>query len=1081
MKKRAIALLASLAVLFAAIVVVTTPTVARAAQNDAADMVTLEFDGYVDTQAGRELLVLVNKAREAEGVDPLVWDAELEQIAMQRAAESAIRYAHIRPDGTDCFTAWPSWSMYAGENLAAGYATAEEANTAWTNSAGHYANMVGVVYESFAAAVYVGTDGSQFWVECFSSSTSDSGWGTAFMGNFTCDIRFDISKYSLSWPSYVRTSVMVGDSYQLDMPMVGLADTTGAGLVWSSSDTSVLKVSSMGVVTGVSAGTATITVAAASNPACNTTLSFTVKPKEADTFDIATATVADIPKQVFSGGAIEPALTVTLGGRTLVEGTDYYVKWYFNDQIGIASVHIRGMDNYTGSKMVHFYILSPVGPIFSLHPSEYMGVAGKTMTFSVAAVAETSVSYRWQVSTDGGVTWANVGSSVSGYNTANLSMMAARGLDGYMFRCAATDANGDTTYSRTALVTITPDGYTAIGTWGECEWDVSDAGVLTVHPGKGADTGALTSGVFAAYADRITSVVFAEEGGKKVVAPYVCANLLRGLYNVVSVDLSGLDTSGAAYLYNLFEDCSSIKSLDLTSLDVSKAKRMDFMFEGCTSLTSLNMRGWDTSNVEDMAGMFSNCTSLVTLDVSVLDTSKVTDMRNMFDSSSSLVSLDLSTFDTSRVTLIYDMFYGCRALESLDLSSFETSNVTYATGMFSYCTSLANVVVGRGMTSIVLSELPEYEVNGYEEWYSTAAKAWFTADEIAESRAGIADTYTKSSGPRIDISGAKVTAPAQTYKGWALEPDVTVVLGGVTLEEGVHFTVEYADNVDAGTATIIVTGKRDYCGTARGTFVIEPRSIEDLTVTAYDQDYTGDTLTPTVRLYWDGARLEEGVDFTVSYANNVNAGTATITATGMGNFTGTTTGTFTIEPIWIYDAVVTAADQVWTGSPLTPPVKVTLDGRTIAASDYDLSYHYNTAVGTAYIKVVGKNNFKGTIWGTFEITAAPVVKTGWQQVDGTWYFYGSNGKPMTNHWEKYAGKWYFFGADGKLVITGWATYQGKYYYYRGASLVKSGWVLDGESYYYLQNYSPVMNKWVQYGGAWYHFGATGVCDDVWKG
>lgn len=61
----------------------------------------------------------------------LSYDYELERIAMLRAAEIAISYAHTRPNGERCFTAYSDGYMAMGENIAAGYESAEEVFVGW--------------------------------------------------------------------------------------------------------------------------------------------------------------------------------------------------------------------------------------------------------------------------------------------------------------------------------------------------------------------------------------------------------------------------------------------------------------------------------------------------------------------------------------------------------------------------------------------------------------------------------------------------------------------------------------------------------------------------------------------------------------------------------------------------------------------------------------------------------------------------------------------------------------------------------------------------------------------------------------
>ena len=70
------------------------------------------------------------------------------------------------------------------------------------------------------------------------------------------------------------------------------------------------------------------------------------------------------------------------------------------------------------------------------------------------------------------------------------------------------------------------------------------------------------------------------------------------------------------------------------------------------------------------------------------------------------------------------------------------------------------------------------------------------------------------------IAGAKVEAANQTYNGNAQTPAPTVTLNGKTLKAGTDYSAAYTNNTKAGKATVTVTGKGDYVGTAKGTFTI---------------------------------------------------------------------------------------------------------------------------------------------------------------------------------------------------------------------------------------------------------------------
>ena len=124
--------------------------------------------------------------------------------------------------------------------------------------------------------------------------------------------------------------------------------------------------------------------------------------------------------------------------------------------------------------------------------------------------------------------------------------------------------------------------------------------------------------------------------------------------------------------------------------------------------------------------------------------------------------------------------------------------------------------------------------------------------------------------------------------------------------------------------------------------------------------YSGNELRPSVNVYYNRHRLDsiqmnEGSDYTLSYADNTNAGTATITLTGIGNFSGTKNVTFTIESKKIdspaFDGL--KSEYTYTGQKIEPEFTL-MDGDTvIPSSQYEVSYSDNTEVGTAKVTIIG--------------------------------------------------------------------------------------------------------------------------------
>ena len=148
--------------------------------------------------------------------------------------------------------------------------------------------------------------------------------------------------------------------------------------------------------------------------------------------------------------------------------------------------------------------------------------------------------------------------------------------------------------------------------------------------------------------------------------------------------------------------------------------------------------------------------------------------------------------------------------------------------------------------------------------------------------------YTKPSNT-ISISSAVVSnIKDKYYTGKGRIQDAVVTINGKTLEKGKDYTVRYSNNKSVGTATITITGKGDYTGTIKKEFKIKAKSISSATVSNIkDKSYTGKGRIQDAVVTINGKTLEKNKDYTVRYSNNKLVGTATITITGKGNYTGT--------------------------------------------------------------------------------------------------------------------------------------------------------------------------------------------------
>ncbi|MBR4514455.1 MAG: hypothetical protein IKO61_06170, partial [Lachnospiraceae bacterium] len=136
------------------------------------------------------------------------------------------------------------------------------------------------------------------------------------------------------------------------------------------------------------------------------------------------------------------------------------------------------------------------------------------------------------------------------------------------------------------------------------------------------------------------------------------------------------------------------------------------------------------------------------------------------------------------------------------------------------------------------------------------------------------------------------------YTGKAIEAPVVAKDGETELVAGTDYEVAYKNNTEVGTATATITGKGNYTGSVDVKFAILGESIAKATVTGISTAaYTGKAITPTPVVKLDGKTLKKGTDYTVSYKNNTKVGTATVTITGKGDYSGKITKKFLIKQI----------------------------------------------------------------------------------------------------------------------------------------------------------------------------------------
>ena len=183
----------------------------------------------------------------------------------------------------------------------------------------------------------------------------------------------------------------------------------------------------------------------------------------------------------------------------------------------------------------------------------------------------------------------------------------------------------------------------------------------------------------------------------------------------------------------------------------------------------------------------------------------------------------------------------------------------------------------------------------------------------------------------------------QVFMNGAAEPKPTITVGDTTLTEGTDYDLNYENNTNVGTATVTAVLKGNYTGSVSTTFEIVAKAISNSDIESgalaiadvEAQTFTGSGITPEPAVTYNGITLVKDSDYTLSYENNVNVGTATINITFKGNYSGTTVKQFeiTAKQVSVGEGAESSIvisdipDQTYTGAAITPEPVITDVGR----------------------------------------------------------------------------------------------------------------------------------------------------------
>ena len=236
-------------------------------------------------------------------------------------------------------------------------------------------------------------------------------------------------------------------------------------------------------------------------------------------------------------------------------------------------------------------------------------------------------------------------------------------------------------------------------------------------------------------------------------------------------------------------------------------------------------------------------------------------------------------------------------------------------------------------------------------------------------------------------AGLQVQADNVVYDGAPQRPALSVTHGNAVLEHGTDYVTSWRKNVNAGTATVKVTGRGAFSGlSGSATFEISAAPVQQATITGIDSSYTytGKPICPSPHIAIHGKNLVEGFDYDVKYIRDTEIGTAQLIIHGKRNLRGELSKNYVIvgpakkpEPTKpsLAKAKVSVKSASYTGKALTPKPTVKLGGKTLkSGTDYTVSYSQNKDIGTAKLTIKGKGAYIGSKTASFKIAKADIAK-----------------------------------------------------------------------------------------------------------
>ena len=735
---------------------------------------------------------------------------------------------------------------------------------------------------------------------------------------------------------------------------------------------------------------ASVNVTGTGNYNGEATLTFKINPKNLGDISNSFTSIANLPDKGYTGEQIKPEVTektITIDSDTLEVRRDYEIIYGENTNAGTATVTVKPVDgsNYTFTQFTHEFQITKVK--IQIVGADFIVAPLYEEEFDGTTTGGDPVPYFTYDGNEHGVKF--VFNSTKVYNGKTLDQLinvayVEKTYIGPVEQEWKYKAKDVATYNaRVEFTPVDAENYEIYGAnFKNLTWKIMPA-TITVNP---ADVPSLN---------------------------VLCSELVNDEKRDYDYDLSRLGAVPSTVEIPSYEKFS-YEALDTSALPKLTFKNVTALAAGETGKVTLLVK---FRNYEDVT---------LTVDVNYINKKTVeltvADVEAVYGETYAPVVL----LDGKDVTTDCTITYSPSAPKNVGEYTITVSySDSVAEGEYPGHVGTATAkltITPKGLTANVSHDPITYGDAAPTTGYSVEFEGLVNNDEIAEDAYTVDTEYTK--GCKVDnykftcvldtdkiknytignvtgelvVNPKSIAAPSvtindptdKTYTGSPCVQGVSVKDSDAKLTVD-DISVTYENNINVGTATIIYTGKNNYTGEIRKNFQITEASItDDMIANIPSVTYNTRAHTPEVTVTFNGSPLEAGKDYDVAYTNNINAGTAPVTVTGKGNFTGTASKNFAIAQAYlsVENQTVTHFRTETDAKSYAVPADMFLadekeTGFTITVTDYagdeifttapavngtNVNYQLNGTVGTAFVEVKVKPDSSNYANASFTLT-----------------------------------------------------------------------------------------------------------------